>query len=343
MTPAPSGLGVDPALQELVDLATSLEPPAPPTPWPAEGQAYDDWLAEVRVVRDAHIEFGRVQREKLGDAPLPPAAEIADVRDVAIPVDVGASIRVRVYSPLGDGPHPALVLFHGGGFWIGGEDSGMDEGDAGCRLMSSQLGAVVVNVDYRQAPEHKFPGPLEDCFAGLSWVVDHAAELSVDVDRVVISGASAGGNLASGVARLARDRGGPALRGQVLLVPTTDATRSLSRHCAAGEHFEIKVSDLAAIWDLYLPRDADTKDPLVSPLLADDLAGLPPTHIVVAEFDPLHDEGVAYAERLHDAGVPTTLTDLSMTHSLATPEVAVTYLTDLLDAVRRLWTKSRAG
>ncbi len=335
MTAVPEQRVVDPTLQALVDVATALDPPPPPPANPAVGQSHDDWVAEVGAVRASHIAFGAAQREKLGAAAAPPEApDAGDVRDVLVPVDCG-TIRARVYTPDGVAPYPALVMFHGGGFWIGGEDAGMADADGGCGLMSSQLGAVVVNVDYRQAPEHKFPGPLEDCYAALAWVVDHADDLSVDADRVVVSGASAGGNLAIGVSRLAHERGGPALRGQVLLVPTTDATLSLSRTSRAGDDFELKASDLPQIWGLYLAPDGDRVDPLVSPLLAADVSTQPPTHVVVAEFDPLREEGIAYAKRLQEAGVPTTLSEFHMTHSIVTPDVAVPYINDMLDAVRR--------
>ncbi len=329
---------VDPALQDLVDVVVALKSPPLPAPWPAPGQSRTEWLAEVAAARAEHMRFGREHRERAAQTagdPAPPVAEVSAVHAVSIPVD-GGSIGARIYTPIGNAPFPAFVMFHGGGFWIGGEDSEMDEADGGCRMLCSQMGVVLVNVDYRQAPEHKFPGPLEDCYAATAWVAAHAAELGVDAERLTVGGPSAGGNLAAGVSRLARDRSGPAIRGQVLMVPTTDATMSMSVSSPLAAGFDLTAEGVTSAWSLYLAPDADRTDPLISPLHASDLSGLPPAHVFVAELDPLHDEGVAYARRLQDAGVPTTLSEFHMTHALMTPDVAVAYLTEVVGAVRRM-------
>jgi acetyl esterase len=178
--------------------------------------------------------------------------------------------------------------------------------------------------------------PLEDCYAATEWVAKNASELGVDAHRIAITGASAGGNLAAGVTLLARERGGPAICGQVLLVPAVDPTLSSPSIQRNGTGFDLTQESMVAVWDLYLGRDVPRTDPLAGPLHHPDLSGLPPAHVVVAEFDPLHDEGLAYARRLAEAGVPTTVGDFAMTHSLVAPDVAVTYVSDMLDAIRRL-------
>lgn len=324
---------VDPALRSLVAEALLVKPPPAPTSHPAAGQSRSEWAAEVAALREAHIAFGRAQRAQAGGV-SPPVVEVAAVRDITVPVADGA-VQARVYTPLGEGPFPILVVFHGGGFWLGGEDAGMDDSDPGCRLMAAQAGALLLNVDYRQAPEHKFPVPLEDCYAVTAWVAEHAEEIGGDAARLVVVGASAGGNLAAGVTLLARDRGGPRISGQVLMVPTTDATVD---HVAASPNrtgFELTTDAITEIWRLYTEPDDDRTDPRLSPLLAPDLSRLPPAHVIVGEFDPLRDEGLAYAERLRLAGVPTTCTELHMTHTLATPDVAAAYLVDLVEGIKR--------
>lgn len=217
--------------------------------------------------------------------------------DLAVAVD-GREIAVRVYRPDERGPLPCFVYMHGGGFFLG--DLEMD--DVPCRRVAADARCIVVSVDYRLAPEHRFPTPPEDCYAAVRWVIDNAQGLMVDPSRVGIGGRSAGGTLAAAVCLMARDRGGPPLAVQVLDIPVLDLTRIEP----------LVVDDGAVVLSnagkdryrrLYLGDVAEAADPYASPLLARDLTGLPPALILCAEYDPVRDEGLEYAQRLAEAGV----------------------------------------
>jgi acetyl esterase len=254
--------------------------------------------------------------------------EVGSVRDTIAPSRDG-TVPVRVYVPPGTGPFPGLVMLHGGGFWVGGNAAGLAAADAGCRLLCSQLGAVEVNLDDRQAPEHRMPCALEDSWAATTWAA-HLPE--VDAGRLAISGASAGGNLVAGVARLARTRG-PALRLQQLLVPTLDAT--LSSPSAQTDGVDLTARELVRCWEYYLGPDGDPTDPRASPLLAAELEGLPAAHIVVADHDPLCDDGLRYAARLREAGVEVRCDQFAMGHYTSTPEVGGAYVAAVVEALRQ--------
>ncbi|MCW2677897.1 MAG: hypothetical protein JWR70_2937 [Modestobacter sp.] len=232
--------------------------------------------------------------------------EVAEVRDLLVPAD-GRRLPVRVYHPAQGETRPLLVYLHGGGFVTGS----VAVADRPCRALALAAGCVVVSVEYRLAPETPFPGPLEDAVAAVRWAAAHAAELGADAGRLVVAGDSAGGALATSVGRVLRDDGGPAVARQVLLYPTLAPVRgrstpSLERN---GEGYSLTRGALEWFWDHHLARPEDATDPLAAPLLAAeaDLAGLPPATVVVAEFDPLRDDGIAYAERLAAAGVDVTL------------------------------------
>jgi acetyl esterase len=230
----------------------------------------------------------------------PPTPELRSVENRAVPGE-GVDVPVRVYTPdaePGSSGLPVLVFLHGGG-WVFGD---LDTHDAMCRILAGDAGCLIVSIDYRLAPEHKFPAGLEDCLTVLDWVAEKAKSLGGDPARIAIGGDSAGGNLAAAVCQIARDKGGPALVFQLLIYPALDFTADMTspRGNAAG----YGLSDIAIEWmrDCYLTSPFDSTDPHASPAMSRDLKNLPPALIQTAEFDPLHDEGKAYAEALRAAG-----------------------------------------
>lgn len=216
---------------------------------------------------------------------------------------VNDDVRVRVYAPRTDGPAPVLVYFHGGG-WVSGD---LDMHDATCRGLANGAPCVVVNVDYRLAPEHPFPTPLDDCYAATVWAHEHAAELGGDSGRLGVGGSSAGGNLAAAVCLKARAGGGPPLVQQVLIYPVLDAAMTTPSQQANGQGYFLTTEQMRWFWDQYTPDPSMRSDPLASPANEERLEGLPPAVVLVAEYDPLRDEGEQYAERLERAGVPVRL------------------------------------
>jgi len=236
----------------------------------------------------------------LGGEPAP----VARAEDRMIPGPQGA-IPVRIYTPEGTGPFPVLVFFHGGG-WVAGS---IDTHDRLCRSLTRSAHCVTVAVDYRLAPEYKFPAPLEECYAATQWVADNSAAINGDSARIAIGGDSSGGNLAAAVALMARDRGGPRLVYQLLLYPVTDYYEpGTASYRDYAEGYFITRNDMIWCWNHYLSSAEDSGKPYATPLRTEDLRGLPPAMIITAEFDPLRDEGEMYAARLKAAGVPVTHT-----------------------------------
>jgi acetyl esterase len=236
-------------------------------------------------------------------AGLGPVQAVARVDEHRVPVR-GGEITVRTYRPDGPAPRPALVFFHGGGFVIG--DLATHDGIA--RALANASGSVVASVDYRLAPEHRYPVAAEDAFAATAWVAREAERLGVDPARLAVGGDSAGGNLATVVALMARERGGPALRFQLLVYPVTRHGFETPSYEEFAEGYLLTREAMRWFWNHYLgDRPAAGRDPYASPLLCPDLAGLPPALVMTAEYDPLRDEGEAYGERLRAAGVPVTV------------------------------------
>lgn len=225
--------------------------------------------------------------------------------DHAIRVE-GGEIAARSYTPAGDGPFPAYLHFHGGAWVMGSIDWPTFRSYA--REMCERSGYVVLDVDYRLAPEHQFPVGLEDCYASLVWLAEHAEELNIDRSRLVVGGDSAGGALAASVCLLARDRGGPHIAAQLLEVPVGDAiVEDYPSATEFGIGYGLDTAGLVAGRALYYATPDDALDPLASPIRAESLAGLPPAYIFTAEFDPLRDNGEAYGAKLRQAGVPTVV------------------------------------
>jgi acetyl esterase len=227
---------------------------------------------------------------------------VAAVEDRTVP-GPGGGIPVRIYTPEGREPFPVLMYFHGGGWVIGGIESS----DGLCRTLANGSGCIVVSVGYRLAPEHPFPAAADDAYHATRWAAANAAGFGGDPSRIAVSGDSAGGNLAAVVCQMARDRGGPAIRFQLLVYPVTDAACDTPSYAENADGYFLTKDAMLWFWNHYARTDADRGHPYASPLRAAGFAGLPPALVITAEFDPLRDEGERYAERLRAAGVPAKL------------------------------------
>jgi len=266
---------VDPQIQALLDLRAAL-PPLPSL-----------------SVSDARIQMAA------RDVPGLRKPEVASVgdRDMQGP---NGSLPLRIYTPLGEGPFPLMVFFHGSGFVL----CSLDTHDAMCRNLCAGAGCVVVSVDYRLAPEHKFPAAPDDCLAATVWAAQNASALRGDAGRIMVAGDSAGGNLAAVTALRARDEGGPPLIGQMLIYPVTDYYQPSSPSMIENaEGFGLTRETMIWFWNHYVRSPGDGVHPHAAPLRAPTLAGLPQALVVTAEYDPLRDEGEFYAEALHKDGV----------------------------------------
>ncbi len=252
---------------------------------------------EALTAEQVRFGFGMQMKMTAG-----PAAPLAQVRDLTLP-GPGGALKARLYRPKTDGILPGLVFFHGGGWVIGDLDSHDDL----CRDLAALAGCAVLAVDYRLAPEHRFPAAADDAIAATNWVAANAAQLGIDPARMAVGGDSAGGNLAAVAALAARDAGRP-LAAQLLIYPVTDMSRLEGEsYRTCGEGYGLTAGAMAWFRDHYLADAAAAGDWRVSPLLASDLGRLPPALVVTAEFDLLRSEGEAYAKRLAEAGVPTGL------------------------------------
>ncbi|MPY81098.1 MAG: alpha/beta hydrolase fold domain-containing protein [Actinophytocola sp.] len=293
--------------------------------------------AGVRPMREAPIAESRAVQwewiEYMGQAE--PVAR-CDNRIIPTPT---AEILVRVYTPEGHGPFPALVVFHGG-CWIVGN---IEIADRPHRALANATGCVVVAVNYQKAPEHPFPVPLDDCFAAFTWTLEHAHELNVDPARVGVGGDSAGGNLAAAVCLKARDTGAPMPVVQLLIYPAVDS--ELDTH-SAHEHAEgygLTTADMQWSWRQYAPDPRKRSNPLASPLRAATLADLPPAIVVTAEFDVLRDEGKRYADRLETAGVPVIQHHYGTIHGFLWMAAAVDECRQMLQDIGQDFRSAWAG
>src|SRR5579872_1171850 len=230
-----------------------------------------------------------------------PVEDVAAVRELGVPGPAGA-IRTRVYTPVASPPLPTLVYFHGGG-WVTGS---LDTHDGVCRALANRTPCLVVSVDYRMAPEHRFPAAADDAWAVTAWSADHIRELGGDPSRLAVGGDSAGGNLAAVVALRARHAGAPRLRLQLLIYPVTDHDFRAPSYERNATGYALTRDAMRWYWDQYVPVVAHRNNPDASPLRAGDLRGLAPAAVLTCEYDPLLDEGASYACRLTEAGVPTS-------------------------------------
>ena len=273
-------MSLDPVIAALLE-ASKDQPPVEALP-----------VAEARAAMEAQV------------GPLKALApEVAEVADRAID-GPGGALRLRFYRPAGAGPHPVVVYIHGGGWVL----CSLETHDNVCRHLCVGAEAIVVSVDYRLAPEHRFPAAIDDSFAAVQWVARHAASFGGDPARIVVAGDSAGGNLAAAVALRARDEGGPRPAGQLLVYPVTDyPSDAMASYDENGEGYGLTRESMEHYWSQYL-GDAPADAPYAAPLRAADLAGLPPAFVITAEYDVLRDEGEAYAGALQAAGVPVEVT-----------------------------------
>ena len=270
---------LDPQAQDVLDQMAALGFPANNTVSPEEARA--NGLARPRV----------------------PGPEVAKVEDRTIP-GVGTGIPVRIYTPEGSGPFPVLAWYHGGGWVVGN----LETADGTARHLAVRAGCVVVSVDYRLAPEAKFPAAADDCYAATQWIAQNASSINVDPSKIAVGGDSAGGNLGAVVSLMAKDRGGPAIALQLLVYPVTVLDFSTDSYRENAEGYGLTTVAMKWYWDHYVSSEQDGSNPYAAPMAAKDLSGLPPALVITAEFDPLRDEGEAYGHRLEQAGVPTTCT-----------------------------------
>jgi acetyl esterase len=262
----------------------------------ADATALDPRPLPALTVDEARIRGGSVR------LPPMPSEPIAETREIV--ADTVPQIPVRLYRPR-EGRLPLLVYFHGGG-WVVGSVAGSD---GFCRALANASGSAIASVEYRLAPEHRYPAAADDAYAVTRWSAANAEALGVDAARLAIGGSSAGGNLAAVTSLMARDRGGPAIALQWLHVPVLDHDFDRPSYLSNAEGYGLTRDGMRWFWDHYLPEVRRRDEPYASPLRARDLARLPPAQIVSAECDPLRDEGQAYAQRLREAGVAVSYTE----------------------------------
>lgn len=223
---------------------------------------------------------------------------LVEVQDYAIIVRDGSTIKIRIYTPKKEGPFPIIIYYHGGGWVL----NSVETSDKSCELLAYRTNSIVISVDYRLAPEFKFPIPLHDCYDAFIWTVNNAQILNGNNNQIIVAGDSAGGNLATAVTLMNRDLKGPTISGQILLYPVTDLTFSTPSYEEFAVGFGLLKKDMEWFANYYLNEKEEKNHPYVSPLKATDLSNVPPAYIIVAENDVLRDEGIAYVKRLKNDG-----------------------------------------
>jgi acetyl esterase len=246
---------------------------------------------------------GRAAVDKMSEDSEADPPKVAATIDGTIPVP-GATLKIRRYRPLGveGGTLPTLIYYHGGGWVIGN----IETHDSTCRRIANKSSCQVISVDYRLAPEHPFPTPIEDSLAAFRHIRDNAGQFEADPARLAVGGDSAGGNISAVVCQACKQTGEAMPAFQMLIYPATDARRSTESHRLFSDGYFLTHDLIEWFWKAYMPAGTDLTDLRLSPLLATDVSGLPPAFVLTAGFDPLRDEGRAYADRLIDAGVKTT-------------------------------------
>ena len=285
---------------------------------------------ELQTPEEARAERAEIMARFV---PMPEYATVR-VEERMIPAG-GREIGVRLYAPpTNDRPLPIVVFFHGGGWVV----CTLETHDPICRALAMEAGVVVVSVDYRLAPEHKFPAAVDDCVAATEWVLAHATELSGDAKRVMVGGDSAGGTLAAGVALLLRDKGATGVTGQILIYPVTAYyDPPTASYLEMAEGYGLTRRGMMWFWDHYLNDKGEAMDFRAAPLLAGSLRGLPRAFVVTAEYDVLRDEGQAYARRLAEDGVDVThVLAEGMNHGFMSSATEFPFLPQGKDMLRKI-------
>ena len=269
-------------------------------PLDPQAQQVLDQLAALGLPPN-HMVSPQQARENMRNRPRVDGPEVAKVEDRSVSWR-DAEVPVRIYTPAGTGPFPILIWCHGGGMVVGD----LETADATARHLTVETSCVTVSVDYRLAPETKFPGACDDCYAAAVWASDNAASIQGDAARMAVGGDSAGGNLAAVVAQMARDRANPDLAFQLLVYPMTSLDFETPSYVDNADGYLLTRDSMKWYWDQYLGASDDPNHPYAVPSRAGSFKNLPPALVITAQFDPLRDEGEAYAKNLEAAGVPTT-------------------------------------
>lgn len=256
----------------------------------------------------------------------------------------GGDILARIFTPKGDGPFPVIVYFHGGGWVI----ANLEVYEPSCRALCNEAEAIVVSVAYRQAPEHKYPAAADDAHAAVQWVMNNARQLNGDSSRVAVAGESAGGNLAAVACLRARDEGGRMPVAQLLVYPVTDASMNTPSYTEQANAKPLNAAMMQWFWKHYLKDESQGREPYASPMMAGNLAGLPPAIVITAELDPLRDEGEAYARRLADAGVSVDMRRFDgVTHEFfglaGAVSKATEAVTEAANGLKKVWSTRSAS
>lgn len=269
------------------------------------------FLEQVNSVDEPELETGSIEeiRRNLALTISPSPIQLLSISNIKIPSSQ-TQVPLRIYVPKGNGPFPVYVSIHGGG-WVFGS---LDMHDPFCRNIAEQAKVIVVSIDYRLAPEHKYPAALNDCHAAVDWVAKHIQDWGGDSSKLVIGGISAGGNLAAAVALKAKEKKYPVFQAQVLIYPVMQHSFETSSYQKYADGYFLTKKDMEWFWNQYLEKAEDGKQPYASPLLAPDISGLPSALIVLAEFDPLYDEGRAYGEKMKGGGVPVKIQNYPTIH-----------------------------
>ncbi|TWT01538.1 alpha/beta hydrolase [Planomicrobium sp. CPCC 101079] len=261
-------------------------------------QYFLDQLNTMPAIPMDQITPEAMRRSEASQLAAQPKEPVEKVEDRTIPL-AGRSLPIRVYTPKGEAPYPALVFYHGGGWVLGSIESH----DAICRELANLASCVVISVEYRLAPEHKFPAAVDDAYESLEWIASHAADFEIDPGRIAVGGDSAGGNLATVACLIAKERKGPNIVHQLLLYPSAGPAADYPSMAENAKGYLLTGEMMGWFQTHYLQGDEDRAHPYLSPILSENLEGLPPATILTAQYDPLRDVGIAYAEKLQAQGV----------------------------------------